>query len=143
MHKLILALHLLFVIFTVGPLVHAATTASRGVRQGDGSAIKASARTVQIYAGASVLAVIAGMGLVQKKWHAEFTDLWVWLSVALWVVAIATVLTVLTPALQQAAKQVDAGEPVASLTGKVAASGGVVGLIFAVIVFLMVYKPGR
>src|SRR4051812_36747051 len=122
MHKFVFFLHLLFVIFTIGPLVHAATTASRGVRNGDASAGRASARIVQIYAIASVLAVIAGMALVQDKWHASFGDTWVWLSVVLWVVAIAVVLLVLLPALQQAGKQIAASQPVDSLTPKVAAS---------------------
>ncbi|MDT4971021.1 MAG: hypothetical protein QOG22_1164, partial [Pseudonocardiales bacterium] len=34
-------------------------------------------------------------------------------------------------------------ESAASLTGRVAAAGGVVGIVFAVIVFLMVYQPGK
>lgn len=143
MHKLVLFLHLLFVVFTIGPLVHAATTASRGVRTGDAPAVRASARMVQTYAGASVLAVIAGMALVQDKWHASFGDTWVWLSVVLWIVAVTVVILVLIPALRQAGDRIAASQPVASLTPKVAASGGAVGLIFAVIVFLMVYKPGR
>ena len=33
-------------------------------------------------------------------------------------------------------------ESVVALTGRVAAAGGIVGVIFAVIVFLMVYRPG-
>lgn len=143
MHTFVFFLHLLLVIFTIGPLAHAATTASRGVRTADASAVKASARMVQVYAGASVLAVVAGMGLVQEKWHATFGQTWVWLSVVLWVVAMLVVLLLLVPALQQAGKQIAAAEPVGSLTGKVAASGGIVGLILAVIVGLMVYKPGH
>jgi len=143
MHKLIFALHLLFAIFTIGPLAHAATTAARGARTGDVGAIRSSVRMLQVYAGASVLAVLAGMGLVQEKWRAQFSDLWVWLSIALWVVAIVIVLVLLVPALQQALTQLEGQQPAATLNAKIAASGGVVGLIFVGIVFLMVYKPGR
>ena len=48
----------------------------------------------------------------------------------------------IAPALQQATNKIAGGEAVDSMVGKVAASGGIVGLIFAGIVFLMVYKPG-
>ena len=60
MVKLVFALHLLFAIFAIGPLVHAATTAGRGVRRGDGAATAASARMLRIYSYASVLVVLAG-----------------------------------------------------------------------------------
>ena len=46
---------------------------------------------------------------------------------------------VLVPTLDKAAQAI--GDS-AALTGRVAATGGVVGLIFAGIVFLMVYRPG-
>lgn len=142
MHNLVLALHLLFVIFAVGPLVHSATTASRGVRNNDAAAVTGSSRMARIYSYASVLAVLAGFGLVQKKWHADFGDTWVWLSVLLWLVAVVIVLAVLVPSLDRAASQIRAEAPVTALVGRVAASGGVIGLIFAAIVFLMVYRPG-
>jgi uncharacterized membrane protein len=142
MHKLLLVLHLLFAIFAVGPLVAAATTAGRGVRQGDAKATASSARTVRIYSYVSFVVVILGFGLAQKKWHAQLSDLWVWLSIVLWAVATALVLALLAPALDRATRQITDGQPVQSLVGRVAAVGGIVGLIFAAIVVLMVYKPG-
>lgn len=149
MFKLVLALHLLFAIFAIGPLVHAATTAGRGVRTGDAAATESSARLLKIYSYASVLVVLAGMALLsvdspyQKgKKVGEFSDLWVWSSLVLWLVAIAIVLAVLVPTLTKATERIGKQDAVATLTGRVAAAGGVVGLIFAVIVFLMVYRPG-
>src|SRR5690349_24534627 len=62
--KLVFALHLLFAIFAIGPLVHAATTAGRGVRTGDGTATASSARMLKTYSYASLLVVIAGMALM-------------------------------------------------------------------------------
>lgn len=149
MFKLVLALHLLFAIFAIGPLVHAATTAGRGVRTGDAAATASSARLLKIYSYASVLVVLAGMALLsvdspyaKGKKVGEFGDLWVWLSVVLWVVAVGIVLGVVVPTLTTVTEKVGRQESVAGLTGRVAASGGVVGLLFAVIVFLMVYRPG-
>jgi DMSO reductase anchor subunit len=147
--KLLLALHVLTAIFAVGPLVQATTTASRGLRTADAGATASSARTAKIYAYVSLVVVILGFGLMSMKSPsshsdkpvADFADLWIWLSVLLWVVAVALTLAVVVPSLEKATATIGKGEAVSSLTGRVAAAGGVVGLIFAVIVFLMVYRP--
>jgi uncharacterized membrane protein len=143
MHKFVFALHLLFAIFTIGPLVQAATTAARGVRQGDAAAVASSARTARIYAYASILVVLAGFALLGKN-DDKISQPWVWVSAVLWLGAMGLVTGLLIPALQDAGKRIAAGggDP-KPLLGKIAASGGMVGIIFAVIVFLMVYKPGK
>ncbi len=151
MFKILLAVHLLLAIFAIGPLVHAATTAGRGVRTGDGAATTRSARLLRIYGYASVLVILAGFGLLNAKLPfrgsggakaGEFGDVWVWLSVVLWVLALGIVLGLLVPTLEKASAAIAAEQSVVALTARVAAGGGVVGLIFAVIVFLMVYRPG-
>jgi hypothetical protein len=104
---------------------------------------------LRIYAGASVLVIIAGFALMSSKSDfthkttAHISETWIWLSLVLWAVAIGLVLAVLVPGLQQAATLIASSEPAAALTARIAAAGGVVGLIFAVIVFLMVYQPGH
>jgi hypothetical protein len=147
MFKILLALHLLFAVFAVGPLVHAATTAARGVRHGDAAATAYSARVARIYAGASVLVILVGFGLMSAKEHGEevakFSETWIWVSVLLWVLAIGLVMGVIVPTLNKATELIGRQEPAAALTGRVAAAGGVVGVVFAVIVFLMVYQPGK
>ncbi len=149
MLKFLLAVHVVLAVFAIGPLVHAATTAVRGVRRGDAGAVATSARTLRIYAYASVLVIIAGFGLMSQKWHGqkvgEFGQTWIWLSLVLWLVAVAIVLAVLVPTLDKAAKDKaakgDGGG--AAVKARVAASGGVVGVLFLVIVVLMSYQPGR
>ncbi|MDQ6851355.1 MAG: hypothetical protein M3070_15715 [Actinomycetota bacterium] len=149
MFKLVFAVHLLFAIFVVGPLVHATTTASRGIRTGDAAASASAARVVREYSYASVLVVLAGIGLMslnspdhKGEKVAEFGDTWIWLSVLLWLVAVVIGLTVVVPALTKAAKVIGEQGSVATLTARAGGAGGVVGLIFAGIVFLMVYQPG-
>ena len=145
MFKILLALHLLTAIFVIGPLVHIATTAVRGLRKGDATATAAAERGTRIYGALSIVVVILGFGLMSAKspyTHqavADFGDLWIWLSVLLWLVAAALALFVIVPTLERAAASVESAP---SLVGKVAASGGIVGILFAVIVFLMVYRPG-
>lgn len=147
MLKLLFALHLLFAIFAIGPLVHTATTAGRGIRRGDGAATASSARVLRIYAYVSVLVIVAGFGLMDQKRRGEklgeFGQTWIWLSVLLWLVAIGVVLGLLVPTLDKATRQIEAQESVVALTGRVAAGGGVVGVIFVVIVVLMTYQPGH
>jgi hypothetical protein len=159
--KFLLALHLVLAVFVVGPLVWAATTAGRGVRRGDGTATAASARVLRVYAYASALVVIVGMALMSQKpksvtahrGHvdyllvrpshlAEFSDTWIWLSLVLWAVAVAITLAVIVPTLNRVTKLIEAQDSVVTLTARVAAAGGLVGLIFLVIVVLMAYKPG-
>jgi uncharacterized Tic20 family protein len=145
--KFLLALHLVFAIFIVGPLVWAAKTAGRGVRKGDRSLTASSARTLRIYAYVSVLVVIVGMALMSQKTHgrtiAEFRDTWIWLSLVLWAAAVALVLLEIVPTLNRATKLIEAEDSVVTLTMRVAIAGGVVSALFIAIIFLMAYKPGR
>jgi hypothetical protein len=147
-YEIMLSLHVLFAIFALGPLVHAATTASRGVRQGDAVATAGAGRMLRMYSVASVLVVLVGFGLMSAEapWSGEavasFSDTWIWLSALLWLVAIGLVLGLLVPALEKATATIKDGQPAASLTGRIAATGGAVAIIIAVIVFLMVYQPG-
>jgi hypothetical protein len=146
MLKLLLAAHLILVVFAVGPLVHAATTAGRGIRTGDGAATASASRMLRIYSYVSVLVIVAGMGLMSQKRRGEklgeFSDAWIWVSLVLWLVAMALVLGVIVPTLDRATKRIAEQQSVVTLTARVAASGGVVALLFLVIVVLMVYRPG-
>ncbi|MCW2604043.1 MAG: hypothetical protein JWN61_2178 [Pseudonocardiales bacterium] len=148
MFKILLALHVLFAIFAIGPLVHAATTAGRGVRQNDATATTAAGRMLRIYAMASVLVVLLGFGLMSAKSPhtgeatAKISETWIWLSGVLWLIAVGLVLGLIVPALEKATELIESAQPAGALTARVSAAGGIVGLIFAGIVFLMIYRPG-
>jgi len=145
MRNLFLALHLLASIFAVGPLVHAATTASRGVRSGDGAAVATAARTARVYGYASLLVVLLGFGVMGMKESGKkpgFGDTWVWLSLVLYIIALVLVLGLLVPELRRAAAQLGSGAGGTAPAGRVAAVGGSIALLFAGIIFLMVYRPG-
>jgi uncharacterized membrane protein len=148
-YKLLLFLHLLAAIFAIGPLVGAATTASRALRAPDADAALAASRTIRIYSYASVVVVVLGFALMSTKapWDtsqpvAEMGDTWILLSIVLWGCSIAVALGGVVPALQQASKTITEGGSVSTLTGRVAAFGGATGLLYAAIVLLMVYQPG-
>lgn len=158
MFKVMLFLHLLTAIFAIGPLVHAVTTASRGLRRSDPEAIAASSRMTKIYAGSSILTVIFGFGLMSStspytgKKVASFGEPWIWISLLLWLIAAAVSIAVVVPALDKASDTfaLAGGESAAgtettpsSAVARVAASGGVVGILMAVVVALMVWQPGH
>jgi uncharacterized membrane protein len=147
--KLFLFLHLLAAIFAVGPLVGAATTASRALRTPDADAARSAARTIKVYSYASVVVVVFGFALMSTEapWDsshhvAEMGDTWILLSIVFWGASIAVSLGGLVPALQQAATTITDGGRVSTMTGRVAAFGGATGLLYAAIVLLMVYQPG-
>ena len=149
MFKLLLFLHLLAAVFAIGPLVGAASAAARALRTSDAAAATSAARTVKIYSYASVVVVVLGFGLMSatepgssSDHVADFGETWIWLSLVLWVAAVAVALRGLEPALRQAATTIAQGSPVATMTGRVAAFGGATALLYAVIVALMVYQPG-
>jgi len=147
--KLFLFLHLLAAIFAVGPLIGAATTASRALRSPDADAARSAARTIRIYSYASVVVVLFGFALMSTKapWAssqqvADIGDTWILVSIVLWGASVAVALGGLVPALQHAEKTIRDGGSVATMTGRVAAFGGATGLLYAAIVLLMVYQPG-
>ncbi len=150
MYKAMLALHLLTAIFAIGPLVHLVTTAGKGIRNGDADATAASARSASIYTFVSTIVVIVGFGLMSapSPWEAEdtptarFTEPFIWVSLILWLIAALVSLLLVVPTLEKATDRIRSGEAVDDLTGRVAAGGGVIALLFTAIVVLMVYRPG-
>lgn len=148
MFEIMLTLHLLAVIFTIGPLVHAVTTATRGLRSADGAATAIAARMTTIYSYASILVIVFGFGLMSAtspytgKAVAEFSETWIWLSALLWLISVIVALTVTAPALRKATAQIGSGPAAGGLTGRIAASGGLVAVLFVVAIVLMVYQPG-
>lgn len=144
----LLAAHLILAVFAVGPLVHAATTAGRGVRTGNGSATASASRVLRIYSYVSVLVLVVGFPLMSQKPYGghklgEIGDTYIWLSILLWAAAIALVLAVMVPTLDRATKLIEAQESVVTLTGRIAAAGGMVALLFAAVIVLMTFRPGQ
>ena len=82
------------------------------------------------------------LDIATRKQIAEFKDTWIWVSLLLWAVAIAIVLLEIVPTLNGVTKSIEAEDSVVARTMRVAAAGGVVGMLFIAIVVLMVYRPG-
>lgn len=144
-YALVLVLHLLAVVFIVGPTAVASVTSARHARAGEVAALRTAMRTTRLYGIATVLAVALGTGLiglgdVGGQW--EFSQAWISASYALWFVAVALTLAVVVPAQESAVQALGAGQDAGSAARRISIAGGLVSLAYVVIVVLMVVKPG-
>lgn len=144
-YAVVLALHLLTVVFLVGPAAVAAVTSARHVRAGRAEALRDASRTTRLYTLATVVTVVlgsamVGLGDIGDQW--SMGDPWISASYALWLVAVALTLALVVPAQAQAADALDAGQDAGAHAGRIAAGAGLATLAWAVIIVLMVFKPG-
>lgn len=146
-YALFLVLHLISVIFVIGPLALATGATPRLARQGAAgvSGLRAVQRTTVRYAYASIVVPVLGTVLVAGGGLGElwgFGQLWVSASYVLYVVAVALTLLVAAPGQTVIADSLAAGRDPGSAVAKTAAAGGLASLAWVAIVVLMVVKPG-
>ncbi len=147
-YALVLALHLLSVVFLVGPAALAAMSTPRLVRAGRADALREAARTTRVLSSATVLTVVLGIGLVSlsggDSGAAEWSmgDPWVSASLVLWLLGVALLHGAVVPGQLRAAEALEVGGDASRAVGRVTALAGVSALLWAVVVVLMVYKPG-
>jgi len=141
---LITSLHVIAAVFLIGPLVFAASASPRALRSGAESlgTLKFLAKTTQVYGYASLLVVVLGMANVRRSNGITFSQTWVWLSLVLTVVAIGIFVLLVAPAQKAAATDITEGRSPAGRLPLIAAGSGIASLALAVVVFLMIYKPG-
>jgi len=139
-YKALLFLHIVAVIVALAPAVVRPLTGPRLLKEDEGSAQRfagvsaANQRTVHL--PALLVAGILGFALVGASDGIKFSDLWVSVAALLWLVIGGLVGAVIVPGERQTA----AGDKGAE--SKVAAAGGIVSLLYVVVVFLMVVQPG-
>ncbi len=144
-YALVLVLHLLTVAFLVGPLAVVAVTSPRHVRAGRLEALRDAARTTRLYALATLLVVLLGTAMVGlgdtgDQW--SMGQLWISGSYALWIIALALTLGVVVPGQRAAGKALEKGEDADAQAARIAVGGGLALLAWALVVVLMVTKPG-
>lgn len=144
-YAVVLVLHLLAVLFVIGPLAVTAVQSPRLARGGQLAELRTAARTTRVYALASVVVVVlgtamVGLGGVGAGW--EFSQLWVSASYALWLLAVGLTLVVVVPAQGDAVQALEGGGDASGTAGRMTAGGGLAMLAWTAIVILMVTKPG-
>ncbi len=140
-YNLLLLLHILSVIVAFAPAVAHPLTGPRLMKDDEEAGRRLSAvlaiNSRQVYLPALLAVGILGFALVgisDEAW--KFTDPWVFISALLWLAIGGIVGAVIIPG----ERQVGAGDRAAE--SKVAAAGGIATLLFLVVLFLMVFKPG-
>lgn len=160
--RLLLLLHIGFVIFTLGPLTAATMATPRYIRKHDVTVVRYLNRTTRIYALAALGVLLFGLLLAKGR----FNEIWLSASVTLFIVAIVLLFIVENDQrkavhLLETAEAGKAGFPapadedeeeskkgrpkqdddVAQVQrGRIAAISGVVALIWLVILILMIWN---
>ncbi|MFP5256278.1 MAG: hypothetical protein ACLGI8_10570 [Acidimicrobiia bacterium] len=151
MYKIMLFLHLVTVVAAFAPMIIHPLLASRSAKDGPGvqrpvfGYMAANGRTIHL--PALVLVGVFGLGMVfsspevgggdENLWG--FDQAWVSLSLLLWVAIGGIVSGMMLPAERQLASgEGDAG----ALEKKVTIGGQLVTVLFLVVVYLMIWKPG-
>jgi uncharacterized membrane protein len=146
MNILVNTLHVVAAVFIVGPMAILPMTAMRSIRSGQAGPVASIAKSVNIFTLISTLVAIFGFGALALKeaddaW--SFGSTWVWLSLVLYVVALAINLFLVVPSLRSAAVALagDATGARAARYPQIAAGSGVASLLLVIVVVLMVWKP--
>ncbi|MCU1458188.1 MAG: hypothetical protein JWL73_2280 [Actinomycetia bacterium] len=155
-YKLVLVLHLLASIVGFGAVMLNALYVRQAQRRPgpDGLAVLEANFAVSSVAEKVIYAVpvlgLALVGMSDKAW--KFSQLWVWLSLVLFVVALGIVHAIVIPSEKKVMallrRQID-GDADPSIASELEANGKkrdiagpILAILLVVIVFLMVWKPG-
>lgn len=165
MDTIISILHIGTAVFIVGPMAIIPMTAMRALRAGNAGQVRTLATSTLVLSLLSLLTFLFGfgaMGMAPKKFNISFADTWIWLSIVLYIVALAISLFIVVPSLRRAATALGAvpadasgalaadaagaapaaGErPARPGYGAIAGGSGVASLLLVIVVILMIWKP--
>ncbi|TFC48877.1 DUF2269 family protein [Cryobacterium sp. TMT1-21] len=154
MELLFNTLHIVSAVFIVGPMAILPMTAMRSMRAGEAGQVAALAKSVYLFSLLSVLVAFFGfgaLGMADADEGFSFGSTWVWLSIVLYVIALAINLFLVVPAMRSAAEALSTealstnampatGTKIAGYS-RVAMGSGIASLLLVLIVVLMVWKP--
>lgn len=143
MDKLSVFLHVVVALVFVGPVITFVSASPRAIRKGMERlpTVRFLHRNTKIYGWASLLIVLTGgfAGGVSKR-H-EMDELWISLSIALYIVVFVLLLIVMR--LQDTAiERIEEGQTAVPQAAKIGMFGGIAGSLVIVILALMIWKPG-
>lgn len=161
------AVHVLFAVLLIGPLVFAPFAASRAIGRRSADGVRSAAKQMAFFGAGSL--VVAGLGVLAliASDRYDFGTPWVIISITLYVLALALIYFYAIPALRKAARMVEegvvGGRPVAAgdeatqlapssedmrtkerldaIAGRITGAGALVLLAFAAITVLMSARP--
>jgi uncharacterized membrane protein len=142
--NILLTLHILFAMFTLGWLVMQAMFTPRAIREGNTPVVKFSHRVSSILGPTAIVVLLLGIALVlrSKSDNIDFSDRWVGLAILLFVIAMVNGAVFIRRAEQAAVAKLESGQPAPGEASRVSMLAGINALLVLVILFLMVAKPG-
>ena len=149
MYELVLFVHIVCAIIWVGGAFFSQLLAIRVSRSSDPSDLPKLGANIaylgqRVFLPASILLFIAGLILVSQRW--QFSSLWVSLSMLLWLVSAVTGALYLGPTTAKVGALFATEGPTSvagrSLLDRVFLVARLELVSFAIIVFMMVVKPG-
>jgi uncharacterized membrane protein len=144
LRNILLTLHILVALLTIGWLTMQAMLSPRAIRAGSAEVVRFSIGAARKVGPLSALVFVLGLWLVlrQADDHAEFEHTWVNISMTLFIVATVIGAVFGARAERAALAKLEAGQDASAEAGRVAMLGGINMIIVTVITYLMVAKPG-
>jgi uncharacterized membrane protein len=134
-------LHVVAAVFLIGPMALLPQTALRAVRAGNAPMVALLTRSTRVFSWASLAVAVFGFGISGIE-GIPLSRPWLWISIVLYLVALALSLAVVVPALSRAAAGLERNASSgAALYGRIAAASGIVSLLLLAVTVLMVWKP--
>src|SRR5262245_59642871 len=149
MYQLLLFVHIVCAVIWVGGAAYAQVLAMQVRRSPDPSDLPKLARNIdyignRVFAPAAVLLFLAGVGMTMQAWG--FGQLWVAVSVVLWVLSVVLGAAYLGPRVKRAAELFETEGPTSQagrqLLDRLFLISRLELISFAVIMALMTFKPG-
>ncbi|MGY1638464.1 DUF2269 family protein [Geodermatophilus sp. SYSU D00742] len=140
MGTVLAVLHVVTAVFLIGPMALLPQTALRAVRAGDAQTVELLTRSTTVVTWASLAVAVLGFGVSGVE-GIPLSRTWLWLSIALYLVALVVSLVLVVPALRRAAADLVQGRSATALYGRIAAGSGVVSLLLVAVAVLMSWKP--
>ena len=148
MNTLLVTLHVVAVVFVIGPMAILPMTAMRAIKAGHGAQVETLARSTMVFTLISLVAAVLGFGALstvdKKEDNWSITTPWVLISLIVYLLAFALSILAVVPALRSASEHmVDPGAENLQTADykRIAMGSGVVSLLLVVVVVLMVWKP--
>jgi uncharacterized membrane protein len=149
MYEVLLFVHVVCAIIWVGGAFFAQLLALRVERSTDPEDLPKFGRNVEalgmrVFLPASIVLFLAGAVMVAQRW--SFGDMWVSVSMGLWLLSVIAGAIYIGPRTKRIAQLFEAEGPTSTaaraLLGKVFMVSRLELISFAIIVALMVFKPG-
>jgi uncharacterized membrane protein len=140
--NVLLFLHIVVAVVTMGPLLLFDMIAPKLIRSGDAGAVRLVERMTNRLGPATVAIAVLGVIMVIRHDAYSFSQAWVSAALGLYVLVVANGAGVLSRTGSKALAKVEAGEPALDEARTMAIAGAVNIVMVLTIFWLMVAKPG-